>query len=221
MDTTSGFIARCARRYAQEKYSCDILALFQRIVRLMLRLGAKKVAQAVALLLAFPCALVTIFGRFQPMFMLFAHILAVGPGLPGDLLRSAYYRLTLRRCSLDTTISYGTYFVRPQAEVGPLVSIGSYCVIGGAIIGKGTQIGSHVLIPGGQHQHDRDAHGNLTSSKHGEITIGSRCWIGDGAILMADIGQDSTIGAGAVVAKPIPSGVTAVGNPARPLNCGR
>lgn len=33
-------------------------------------------------------------------------------------------------------------------------------------------------------------------------------------------GEGSTIGAGAVVTKPIPPGVVAVANPARPLNCG-
>jgi virginiamycin A acetyltransferase len=186
----------------------------------MIRHATKKVAQAVALLVAFPCAMVTAFGHLQPMFTVFSQLLAMGPGLPGDYLRSAYYKLTLRRCSSDTRISFGTYFVRRESVVGKLVAIGSYCVIGGATIGPGTQIGSHVLIPGGRHQHSRDASGNLAETKHAEITIGNRCWIGDGAILMADIGEGSTIGAGAVVSKPIPSGVVAVGNPARPLDRG-
>ena len=186
----------------------------------MLRQATKRVAQAVALLVAFPCALVTGFGHWQPMFTVFSQLLAIGPGLPGDYLRSAYYKLTLRHCSIDTRISFGTYFVRRESEVGKFVAIGSYCVIGGATIGPGTQIGSHVLIPGGGHQHSRDASGNLAETKHAEIAIGSRCWIGDGAILMADIGEDSTIGAGAVVVKPIPSGIVAVGNPARPTNRG-
>jgi len=154
------------------------------------------------------------------MFTIFSQLLALGPGLPGDYLRSAYYKLTLRECSIDTRISFGTYFVRRESAVGRLVAIGGYCVIGGAMIGPGTQIGSHVLIPGGGHQHSRDESGDLTQTTHDEITIGSRCWIGDGAILMADIGEDSTIGAGAVVVKPIPSGVVAVGNPARPLSRG-
>ena len=184
----------------------------------MFRQSIKRVGQAVALVVALPCALVTAFGHWQPMFTIFSQLLAIGPGLPGDYLRSAYYRLTLRQCSIDTRISFGTYFVRRESAVGNLVAIGSYCVIGGATIGAGTQIGSHVLIPGGGHQHSRDASGSLTQTQHAEITIGNRCWIGDGAVLMADIGEDSTIGAGAVVAKPIPSGVVAVGNPARALD---
>ena len=186
----------------------------------MIRHAIKRVVQAVALVVAFPCALLTGFGHWQPLFTLFSQLLAIGPGLPGDYLRSAYYKLTLRQCSIDTRISFGTYFVRRESAVGKLVAIGSYCVIGGATIGEGTQIGSHVLIPGGGHQHRRDANGNLTGTTHDEIAVGNRCWIGDGAILMADIGEGSTIGAGAVVARPIPSGVVAVGNPARPLNRG-
>ena len=186
----------------------------------MIRQATKRTVQALALVAAFPCALLTGFGHLQPMFTIFSQLLALGPGLPGDYLRSAYYKLTLRECSIDTRISFGTYFVRRESAVGRLVAIGGYCVIGGAMIGPGTQIGSHVLIPGGGHQHSRDESGDLTQTTHDEITIGSRCWIGDGAILMADIGEDSTIGAGAVVVKPIPSGVVAVGNPARPLSRG-
>jgi virginiamycin A acetyltransferase len=183
-----------------------------------MRHAAKRIAQTVAVVVVSPCALATLFGRLHPMFTVFAQLLSGAPGLPGDYLRTAYYKLTLRYCSIDTRISFGTYFVRRESAVGKLVSIGSYCVISGATIGAGTQIGSHVLIPGGSHQHSRDAHGNLTDTKHAEIKIGERCWIGDGAILMADIGECSTIGAGAVVTKPIPSGLVAVGNPARPLH---
>lgn len=182
----------------------------------MLRRTLKRVVQAIALVLAFPFALLTAFGKLRAMFTFCAQLFAIVPGLPGDYLRSAFYCLTLRQCSIDTRISFGTYFVRRESTVGTLVSIGSYCVIGGATIGPGTQIGSHVLIPGGRHQHDRDSAGNLTKTKYSEISIGDRCWIGDGAILMADIGENCTIGAGAVVAKPIPATVTAVGNPARP-----
>ena len=51
------------------------------------------------------------------------------------------------------------------------------------------------------------------------VHIGSRVWIGAGAIVMpgVTIGDDSVIGAGSVVTKDIPSGVVAVGNPCRVL----
>lgn len=183
----------------------------------MIRLAIKRTAQAVALLVAFPCAVVTVFGRVEIIFTIVAQLLAIGPGLPGDYLRSAFYKFTLRHSSIDTRISFGTYFVRRESVVEKHVAIGSFCVIGGATIGPGTQIGSHVLIPGGRYQHHRDKSGDLSQTRHTEITIGSKCWIGDGSIIMADIGEGSTIGAGAVVIKPIPSGSVAVGNPARPM----
>src|SRR5664279_626447 len=131
----------------------------------MVRHAIKRTAQAIALVVAFPCALATMFGHLRPVFTFFSQLLSLGPGLPGDYLRAAYYKLTLRQCSIDARISFGTYFVRRESALGEFVAIGSYCVIGGAIIGPGTQIGSHVLIPGGRHQHSRDASGTLTDTK--------------------------------------------------------
>lgn len=51
------------------------------------------------------------------------------------------------------------------------------------------------------------------------VHIGSRVWIGAGAIVLpgVTIGDDTVIGAGSVVTKDIPSGVVAVGNPCRVL----
>lgn len=49
------------------------------------------------------------------------------------------------------------------------------------------------------------------------ITIGNNVWLGGGVIVCpgVTIGDDSVIGAGSVVTKDIPSGVIAVGNPAK------
>jgi maltose O-acetyltransferase len=49
------------------------------------------------------------------------------------------------------------------------------------------------------------------------IEIGDNVWIGGGAIICpgVTIGNDTVVGAGAVVTKDLPTGVVAVGNPAR------
>ncbi len=49
------------------------------------------------------------------------------------------------------------------------------------------------------------------------VTIEENAWIGGGAIICpgVTIGADTTIGAGSVVVRDIPSGVLAVGNPCR------
>ena len=84
-----------------------------------------------------------------------------------------------------------------------------------ASIGEWTQISSHVEIPSGRNQHQRDASGNLVDSIDEGVRIGARCWIGASAVVLADIGDHTTIGAGAVVVKSIPPQSVAVGNPAK------
>ncbi|MFF0223404.1 sugar O-acetyltransferase [Streptomyces sp. NPDC004629] len=51
------------------------------------------------------------------------------------------------------------------------------------------------------------------------IAIGNNVWLGGGVIVCpgVTIGDNSVIGAGAVVTKDIPADVVAVGNPARPI----
>jgi maltose O-acetyltransferase len=51
------------------------------------------------------------------------------------------------------------------------------------------------------------------------ITIGDNVWLGGGAIVCPGvvIGDDTVVGAGAVVTRDLPSGVVAVGNPAKVL----
>ncbi|MET0558992.1 MAG: acyltransferase [Solirubrobacterales bacterium] len=51
------------------------------------------------------------------------------------------------------------------------------------------------------------------------VTIGQRCYLGAGALVLpgAVIGDDAIIGAGAVVRGEIPAGSVAVGTPARPI----
>lgn len=49
------------------------------------------------------------------------------------------------------------------------------------------------------------------------ITIGEKCWIGAGSIILpgVTIGNGTTVGAGSVVTKSLPARVLALGNPAR------
>lgn len=142
------------------------------------------------------------------------------PGLPGDYLRVGYYTLTLRRCSLYTRVSFGSFFAQSSSTVGGGVYIGAYCVLGSCSLGDRTQIASHVQILSGGHQHSRATDGRILSANETNftpVTIGEDCWIGASAIVMADVGPRTTVGAGAVVTRPLPAGVVAVGNPARML----
>src|ERR1700743_3126857 len=178
-----------------------------------MKIFAKRCAQALFLCLALPAALLAGFGRLKVGFDFFAQAFALVPGLPGDYLRTAYYKLTLAACSLDCRIQFGTFFAHRQASVGRHVYIGSYCVIGVADIGDRTHLASAVQVLSGAHQHARDSTG-MMDFKHlafSSVSIGADCWLGGGGIVMAPVGDRSTIGAGSVVVHAIPAGSLAVG----------
>jgi len=178
----------------------------------------KQIARAIFLTIAFPLGLLSGFGRLLPGFAFCVQACSLVPGLPGEYLRSAFYRLTLRRCPADICISFGTLFADPQTIVESKVYIGAYCVIGRAVIGERTQIASHVQILSGARQHGRDRNGSILGSERGTfraVAVGADAWIGAAAIVMADVGARTTVGAGSVVTKDLPDDVVAAGNPAK------
>lgn len=180
----------------------------------------KTIFSGVFLVLCFPLALLSGFGRLEGMYLLWAQACALCPGLPGDYFRIAYYRLTLKSCGQGSRIQFGSFFAHPQVSLGSGVYIGSYCVFGRTSIGNRTQIASGVQILSGARQHKRDEAGKILGSEVGEfltVNLGADCWIGAGAIVMADVGEGTTIGAGSIVTRSIPAHCVAVGNPARVL----
>jgi virginiamycin A acetyltransferase len=180
----------------------------------------KALLHGASLIAAFPPALVSGFGRWEMPFAAFAQGFALVPGVPGDYLRIAYYTLTLAECSLASRVSFGSFFAHPHARLGPGVYIGSYCIIGTAVIGERTQIASGVQILSGGRQHVRNERGEISGAESGvfsTVAIGADCWIGAAAVVMADVGAGSTIGAGAVVTRPIPPSSVAVGSPAKAI----
>jgi acetyltransferase-like isoleucine patch superfamily enzyme len=129
-----------------------------------------------------------------------------------------YYALTLRRCSSECSISFGTIFSTPNCEIGRHVYFGSYCVISDSMIEDDALIGSRVHIVSGKHVHgyrSLDLPIRLQEGVRVPVRIGRGAWIGDGAIVMADVGSDSVIGAGSVVSRQVADLSIAAGNPAR------
>ena len=180
-----------------------------------LRDSAKYVIRRLCLLVMFPAAVLSGFGRINVLYTFFAHAAALIPGILGDYLRTGYYVMTLKSCSIECKIGFGSYFSQPEATVARGVGIGAYCVIGRANLGERCRLASLVQVLSGQHQHLRDAAGQLGSGELTEVNIGADCWIGASSIIMADVGARATIAAGAVVSVPVPPGMTAAGNPAR------
>ena len=153
----------------------------------------------------------------EAVFNSFACLLSLIPGKTGSYMRLGYYKGTLKHISPDVYIGFGSFFSRPGAEVGRNVTIGAYCILGNVVLRDGVMLASRVSIPSGKYQH-----GNSGSSQEDaplrfdKVTIGQRTWIGEGAVILSDVGSDCIIGAGSVVTRPIPDGFVAAGNPARP-----
>lgn len=155
--------------------------------------------------------------RSEQVFQFCAHLLALAPGWPGAKLRGAFYCATLVRCSWETHIGFGSIFTHRGATLAANVSIGAYCVIGHADLGAGVMTGSRVSIPSGKRQHFGTQGDVVAETRYDRVGIGARCWVGEGAIVLADVGADSIVAAGAVVVKPIPESCLAGGNPAQVL----
>ena len=153
----------------------------------------------------------------ESVFTGLSQLLALLPTHLGTVLRGAFYFGTLERCHWETHVGFGTIFSHRAARLGERASLGAYCVVGHADIGPETLIGSRVSIPSGKRQH-LDAAGRLAATGHFDtVSVGAGSWIGEGAILLADVGARAIISAGAVVVQPVPAGCVAGGNPARVL----
>jgi len=182
-----------------------------------LRRAAKSLASLMFRAAVFPAAFVTGFGRWREAYTFFAHHFAGYSGMLGSYLRIAYYQFTLEQVGADCHMALGSFFASPHSSMGNRVGIGAYCVLGQVSLGDGTIMASGVQIISGSRQHLRDEHGHLTDvgRNFDRIQIGQECWLGAGAIVMADLGDMVTVALGSVVFRDVPSGAVVAGNPAR------
>lgn len=146
-----------------------------------------------------------------------AQLLSLVPGLPGSCLRSAYYGATLESASNEFNIGFGSIFCHRAAHVGRRSSIGMYCIFGCVHIGEEVLLANRVSIPSGKHQHLGEMDKIVSTTRRTTLHVGSRSWIGEGAVILADVGENCIVGAGSVVTKTLPAGTTAAGNPAKAL----
>lgn len=140
------------------------------------------------------------------------------PGLSGAYVRRAFYRWVLPRCGQGSVVSYGTVFSHSTAEIGAHAYVGVYCCLGDVTLEDDVLVGSHVSIANGSRQHGIDRLDLPVREQPGEwprITIGNDTWIGDRAVVLADVGRHCVVGAGAVVTRPVPDYAIVAGSPAK------
>jgi len=182
----------------------------------------KTIADAVCLVIAaVPAGLCRLEARFSErgdLFVLFGQAFSLIPGLPGNWLRRAFGRLTLDGCAADCEIGFLSWFSSRHARIGARVYIGPLSVIGDAAIGEGSLIATRVSILSGKNQHAHGPDGGLipfSRDRAALVRIGRDTWIGEGAIVMADVGDRCIVASGAVVTSPVVDGQVVGGNPAR------
>ncbi len=142
------------------------------------------------------------------------------PGNVGNSLRSAFYYCTMDAFHPTARVCMGSVICDPRSEIGSHVYIGTYCEMGWVKIGKDTLVASRVMIPSGKHVHhfDRlDQPIRLQGGSPEQVVIGEDCWLGTSAVVMADVGSQCIVAAGAIVVKPLPGKAICGGCPARVL----
>ncbi len=117
--------------------------------------------------------------------------------------------------------------IRPPLYIdyGSNLSVGRRCFVNYGLvaldvaaitIGDDVQIATNVQLLTPTHPLDADQRRDKWEAAQ-PITIGDNVWLGGGAIVCpgVSIGADTVVGAGSVVVDDLPSGVLAVGSPAR------
>ncbi|MBK6530680.1 MAG: acyltransferase [Deltaproteobacteria bacterium] len=158
--------------------------------------------------------------RLRTLFAGYSQALAMVPGLTGQLVRRAFYGAVLTECHADSCIQWGTTFSTPDAVVSKGVYIGANCSVGRAVLEEHVTLGSNVHVLSGKNQHgfdDPDAPVQDQPGRYDQVRIGRNTWLGNGALVLADVGPGCVVASGSVVVEPVPENSVVGGNPARIL----
>src|SRR5437764_14176100 len=163
----------------------------------------KTLANGLATLIVLPAFVLYLLGRavLGPVkaFPGWSQAFSLLPGLTGVYLRRAFYRLVLPRCGAGCCLSFGTVLSHPTAEVGRDVYVGPFCCLGDVTLEDDVLLGSHVSVMNGSAQHGTGRLDVPVREQPGvwpRVTIGRDSWVGDRAVVAADVGRHCGIGAG-------------------------
>jgi virginiamycin A acetyltransferase len=145
-------------------------------------------------------------------------VMGLVPGIVGQYVRRAFLARVLAECHASVTVEFGTLFSAAGARLEENVYVGPRCHLGLVHLERDVLIAAGVHIPSGGNIHDITDVSTAVRNQRFERTmvrIGAGAWVGSSAVVMADVGRNTVVGAGAVVTRPLPDGVVAAGVPAR------
>ncbi|MGI9289210.1 MAG: acyltransferase [Pseudomonadales bacterium] len=151
------------------------------------------------------------------VFQSFSQFLSIMPGKFGVYARAAFYSLACTKTSSDICISFLTLLSHADTEIEQGVYIGPQGNIGKCRIGKNCLFGSGVHILSGKSQHDFSDINTPIQEQGGnfvKITIGEDSWVGNNAVVMANVGPKCVVAAGSVVTRDVEEFSIVAGNPA-------
>jgi acetyltransferase-like isoleucine patch superfamily enzyme len=163
---------------------------------------------------AFICILLTKVTKYTFV----VDVVGLFPFETGNLVRYYFYRRTLASCGKDVNINFGAVIRERGTTIGNDVRIGRYSTLALVVIRDHVTMESGCCIISGakEHSFDRTDVPIMNQPYHREqVCVGSDVWLGAHALVMANVGNRCVIGAGCVVARPIPAGTVCIGYPAR------
>jgi len=154
----------------------------------------KSLLNACCIALMFPLLVIfrigSFFGQKDSAFWGISQLLSLFPGLWGSYLRKNFYRLSMTHCDKDCAILFGTIFSQADTEIGKDVYIGPHCNIGRCKIEDHCTLGSGVHIMSGKRQHNFDDLNTPIQEQGGifeKVSVGEDTWIGNCALIMANV----------------------------------
>lgn len=175
------------------------------------------IAWLIAVPLAYPVSWLAAFDARDQIFRTGSQAVSLIPGTIGTYVRRWFYVVTLEAVGAGLTVEFGTIFSRRGTRIGRDVYIGANCTIGLCDIRDDVLIGSGVDLISGKRVHffDRtDIPMRLQGGELKRISIGPDAWLGNKAVVMADVGEGCVVGAATTVTSPCAALGVYAGNPA-------
>ncbi len=149
-----------------------------------------------------------------------SQMLSLVPGLVGQYLRRAFLARVVVECHPSATIAFGTVLSKVGARIEENVYVGPRCHLGLVHLERDVLLAAGVHVPSGPSIHGIEDPEVPIREQPGEVRcvrVGIGAWVGSAAVVLADVGEHTVVGAGSVVTKPLPERVVAAGVPAKVL----